>query len=284
MASHKDNTSFGKLLVNDAYKVVFMELKFGELNCAKKSAFTLAEVLITLAIIGVVAALTIPTLIIKYQEKATVSKVLKTYYALKQAYQLAKLDKGEIFTWFNADSETYVDEENVNHFTDATLDNMEIFFKNLQPYLKGAEINDRNSSKGKFTKVYTLNGDLRSLTDREKMSSMSLSDGTYIMSFWAGSVTYCRGNNFACADFSIDINGPQNPPNTIGKDIFYFIVTAESILPMGYVQRQFMDYCDISSKSAGGAGGYSCTRWIVDKRNMDYLHCSGLTWDDDKCP
>ena len=33
----------------------------------KNSAFTLAEVLITLGIIGVVAAMTIPTLISKYQ-------------------------------------------------------------------------------------------------------------------------------------------------------------------------------------------------------------------------
>ncbi len=37
---------------------------------SKKSAFTLAEVLITLAIIGVVAAMTIPTLVANYQEKS----------------------------------------------------------------------------------------------------------------------------------------------------------------------------------------------------------------------
>ena len=45
----------------------------------KKKAFTLAEVLITLAIIGVVAAMTIPTLIANYQEKswATASQVFE---------------------------------------------------------------------------------------------------------------------------------------------------------------------------------------------------------------
>ncbi len=38
-------------------------------NTKQTSAFTLAEVLITLAIIGIVAALTIPTLISNYQKK-----------------------------------------------------------------------------------------------------------------------------------------------------------------------------------------------------------------------
>ena len=44
-----------------------------------KSAFTLAELLITLAIIGIIAALTIPTLIQNYQERAwqTASKVFE---------------------------------------------------------------------------------------------------------------------------------------------------------------------------------------------------------------
>ena len=47
-----------------------------------KRAFTLAEVLITLGIIGVVAAMTLPTLLNKYQEVVTVNKVKKFYFAL----------------------------------------------------------------------------------------------------------------------------------------------------------------------------------------------------------
>jgi prepilin-type N-terminal cleavage/methylation domain-containing protein len=50
-----------------------------------KTAFTLAEVLITLGIIGIVAALTIPTLINKYQEQEAVSKVKETYSMVSQA-------------------------------------------------------------------------------------------------------------------------------------------------------------------------------------------------------
>ena len=47
---------------------------------SKKAAFTLAEVLITLGIIGIVAAMTIPTLVSNYQKK-----VLKTQFTKKYA-------------------------------------------------------------------------------------------------------------------------------------------------------------------------------------------------------
>jgi prepilin-type N-terminal cleavage/methylation domain-containing protein len=45
-----------------------------------KKAFTLAEVLITLAIIGVVAALTIPTVVRNYQKTQTVTQLKKSLF------------------------------------------------------------------------------------------------------------------------------------------------------------------------------------------------------------
>ena len=58
-------------LVSEAHSKELNVLTSYRLNdFKKKAAFTLAEVLITLAIIGVVAAMTIPTLIANYQERA----------------------------------------------------------------------------------------------------------------------------------------------------------------------------------------------------------------------
>ena len=54
----------------------------------KQAAFTLAEVLITLGIIGVVAAMTIPTLVKNYQEKVMVTKVKQAHSQLLNAIQL----------------------------------------------------------------------------------------------------------------------------------------------------------------------------------------------------
>lgn len=61
-------------------------------HCQRKTAFTLAEVLITLGIIGVVAALTLPSLVQEYRDKAIVAQTKKTYSTFSQLLLLAKKD------------------------------------------------------------------------------------------------------------------------------------------------------------------------------------------------
>lgn len=61
---------------------------------ARKGAFTLAEVLITLGIIGVVAALTLPSLIQKYQDQVLENQLKKMYSTLSQGMQKAMADDG----------------------------------------------------------------------------------------------------------------------------------------------------------------------------------------------
>src|SRR5574344_2590672 len=65
-----------------------------DLFCQTKKAFTLAEVLITLAIIGVVAALTIPTLITNYQKKQYVTQLKKSYSNITNAFHTAMANDG----------------------------------------------------------------------------------------------------------------------------------------------------------------------------------------------
>ena len=71
--------------------------------------FSLAEVLITLGIIGVVASLTLPSVINKYQEKVTVTKVKKAYSTMNNALFSAISENGEVDTWdypyYNAGTE-----------------------------------------------------------------------------------------------------------------------------------------------------------------------------------
>lgn len=61
--------------------------------------FTLAEVLITLGIIGVVAAMTIPTLVNNYLKNQTITKLQKVYTTLYQAIKLSENDNGPTNTW-----------------------------------------------------------------------------------------------------------------------------------------------------------------------------------------
>lgn len=54
-----------------------------------KNAFTLAEVLVTLGIIGVVAAMTVPNLMENYQRQSYVTQLRKVYSELSQAAETA---------------------------------------------------------------------------------------------------------------------------------------------------------------------------------------------------
>lgn len=62
-----------------------------------KKAFTLAEVLITLAIIGIVAAMTIPTLVKNYKKKVITVRLQHFASMWRQGYQLVKIENGENF-------------------------------------------------------------------------------------------------------------------------------------------------------------------------------------------
>lgn len=67
-------------------------------------AFTLAETLIVMGIIGVVAALTIPNLNSSTGEKEKVAKVKKIYSNLEDAFGRAMVVYGPVDEWFINDS------------------------------------------------------------------------------------------------------------------------------------------------------------------------------------
>src|SRR5574344_2338759 len=73
--------------------------RFACIDGLKKSAFTLAEVLITLGIIGVVAALTIPTLMSNYKKSVVETRLLKFYSSINQAIALSEIDNGPREDW-----------------------------------------------------------------------------------------------------------------------------------------------------------------------------------------
>jgi len=73
----------------------------------KRAAFTLAEVLITLAIIGVVATMTIPTLISGYKKNVVEVKLSRFNAMMTQVVKLSTIDNGDTSTWDTSDLETF---------------------------------------------------------------------------------------------------------------------------------------------------------------------------------
>ncbi len=96
----------------------------------KKIAFTLAEVLITLGIIGVVAAMTIPGLITKCRKNVIETQLKETYSMMNQALKLAEYDYEDMDGW------DYPVGEGELGGTSA----YEWFKKYLQPYLKSSTV------------------------------------------------------------------------------------------------------------------------------------------------
>ena len=76
-----------------------------------KIAFTLAEVLITLGIIGVVAALTLPALIDNHNKSVVEARLEKFYSSMNQAIRMAELDYGPREYWFENNSDRTLQEE-----------------------------------------------------------------------------------------------------------------------------------------------------------------------------
>ena len=101
-------------------------------------AFTLAEVLITLGIIGIVAAMTIPSLVQDYREKAQVTRVKKFYSVFSQAYTMALQDNGPFDTWGLSDSVQDIDESGNGIQSEESLANADKFMQIMSKYLQKA--------------------------------------------------------------------------------------------------------------------------------------------------
>lgn len=224
----------------------------------KKAAFTLAEVLITLGIIGVVAAMTMPSLIQNYQEKATVTKLKKCYSLVSQAYVSILNDEGGSDTLQAGDD----------------LEMMEKFGK----YLKYQKTCGRN--KGCFPNVtyksVTGNGYSKWEDDTTDRSRAILTDGTLIM-FNKSAMRVGEGN-YLYAQIYVDINGFKGP-NQLGRDFFYFYINPEKIVPGGAKALEEKNEGQKFTKNCIQQNGYACAAWVIYNENMDYLHCKDLSWD-----
>ncbi len=244
------------------------------MNKEYKKGFTLAEVLITLGIIGVVASLTLPTLVQKQQEKATVTALKKFYSMLSQAYIQAKLENGTVDTWY----ETSMTQQ----------ERSKLVAEKLTKFIKTTNICYSNHNECLITKKNGIDGKSRNFNSSNYVTFIT-SDG---MSVLVNGYSSTEMNNeinsigFIYADIIVDINGNKKP-NILGKDTFSFLLTSNKIVPAG-IQNHSITSTENETRVAfpgdcnttecyGICEG--CTAWVIYNENMDYLHCNDLSWD-----
>lgn len=213
-----------------------------------KAGFTLSEVLITLGIIGVVAAMTIPTLVQNYTEKRTLSILRETQSIIAQSMKMAEEEYGDMEGWF-----TELTQE------DTTLK----IADNLKPFLKIAldcGVDDPNHSCIINKAYLQKNGTPRANYSEKLFYKIHLLNGSSV--WW----TYVPIEKIA--HFYIDTNG-KYPPNTWGKDLFMFEYSNNSLRPMGAPDSVYPYKTNCITKNSTGVG---CAYYVLTQQNMNYLH------------
>jgi len=241
----------------------------------KLLAFTLAEVLITLGIIGIVATTTIP-IIKKYNDRATVSAVKKAYSVLYSAFSQAVGEEGTPDNWGASDARTDYSQEDENGV------NSKILLDKMLPYLRVSKNCGTTNNNCFTTSMKALNGASAMYSNWKVFAYASLEDGSSL----AFSVMYTTStyNPYVWGQFYYDINGLKGP-NKVGVDIFMFWMLKDKILPLGtkgdpagYTPTNFTSYCQRGTGSGFSPDGKTCTAWVLYNENTDYLNCDGLSW------
>lgn len=172
------------------------------------NAFTLAEVLITLGIIGVVAAITLPTLIQIQKNKALETAFKKAYTNLSNTYNMVLAEEIPIYvlnpTENRPDGDPDSDPEFAKEMYKKYRKLKKISSKEKQAYVKSA-------------KNYTLNNTMQAPQCSQYMNGA----GAFITP--DGSVLSIM-QNCGALWFTIDTNGLIKGPNALGHDIFIFRV------------------------------------------------------------
>lgn len=216
----------------------------------KNFAFTLSEVLITLGIIGVVAAMTIPNLMtkLKYQREAA---LLKENYSILQQMMLRANDEGAMSSL---------------PYTDNMQQLKEWFSTYMLPFVKVTKVcygtkgcwsqNAKNSAGAiYFSSERCGSGDV----------SFILFNGTSVcMDDFKDTRFGVKGNgNNTMIGFLVDVNGSRRP-NKFGEDIFAIVFREDKILPGGYdmTKAQIDANCSSTCKSGLFCGTY-CMQKVV---------------------
>lgn len=224
--------------------------------------FTLAEVLITLGVIGVVAAMTMPALVQKSKEKETVTKLKKAYSVLSNAYMLAKAENG-------SGIDTWVEGKTGNEAT-------QTLFENMKPYLNISKDCGFNGGCFKDVSITRLDGtpdtpEFNYGKPRGIFSTFILTDGTPVL---------LQGVPDTNTGIAVVDTGSMHGTSAYGKNIFFFRFYPDKVVPSGLPTESSHELKDLECTGNEQQDGKGCTAWVLLNENMEYLHCNDLSWNN----
>lgn len=199
----------------------------------KNCAFTLSELLITLGIIGVVAAITIPSLITKINDRQNIVRWRKTYSVVNDAFKRVVERDVPVCAFSGCramgpqinnanDRDFYFSNDFLEAFIEE-LKPMDICYQNAEPKCDSKKIwvNVKSKSYGRYA---LLN------KPKEFLNGYNWTSARFLLK--DGSMIYMGGSHGG-PWLSVDVNGANNGPNQVGRDMFIIKVFEDKILPMG---------------------------------------------------
>ena len=254
------------------HKLVESFTHVGISHNTRRVGFTLAEVLITLGIIGIVSALTIPNLINKFEEKRTITLLKETYSMLSQAMIYVVNEHGIVDKWVKSNNQMTDDE--LKDTVNKTLD----LFK---PYLKIAKTCSASETTclgSDDETIRALSGGVNSRLTNKGYNTFVLNNGAKLLisvnSDSPAGMSCGRITSAPCVFFRVKTDNSKK--NVYGKNFFEFHVFNDRILPAGNKNATYMSFSANCNLNSSGRG---CAAWVIENGNMDYLHCDDLSWD-----
>lgn len=191
-------------------------------KCVQKTAFTLAEVLITLGIIGVVAAMTLPSLIADYQKKVYFNQFKRSYSNMFNALKLMQAQIGYTPQCYY----TYDNPDGGNDHSQVA--ECEIFYNELTKRMNVIKTCKGNAYRDgcipKYNGVDTIEKyhDSPSLSGCGGFGQSRILNNSYAFVFNDGSIIFTYQGAYSWASvFAVDVNGKKGP-NKWGYDVFAF--------------------------------------------------------------
>lgn len=260
----------------------------------KIKGFTLAEILITLTVLGVLAILTLPNIIHRVHDKIAVTKLKIVTSSLVNAFDQILVKNGG---WYNIDWPDAADcwrcKKNAQLLMDELASEMKV-----AKYCKTGSTNQNdclfktkyysynNVNDPRYAKYQTLNDLLKEnnkaalgIRGDENSGMIYLKNGALISikSFYSISEHSTRYNG----TIQIDINGSKKP-NRLGYDVFFLEFDNQGISLSGFkTKKDWNGYMDKKYCKYGGPGGaanydqydgMACAYWVLWKGNMDYKY------------
>lgn len=211
-------------------------------------AFTLAEVMITLGIIGVVAALTIPTLMQNIQDKQFKEAAKEAFSKASQAVQLMKNDNGGSLSYY---------------YTAASK-----FKPDFIQYFKVTQ--DCNWTDC----VNTTNSNYKSLYNNIAGGWGFFGNGEFVTTdgmFWAiFNTAGLMGDGKYHIFIMIDVNGYEQGPNVYGRDAFIIELLNDNLVPMGAGNTYWpaASKCVKNPYASNTTNGFGCMIYVM--QGVDY--------------